>query len=142
MTIHTCPECQLIHDHPSAPAESAEVAIARIQADAAIRQAEINARADRSIAETHADADVQVAEAEAEAVTEALADEEADQHVTDAIQAAAVGLVPDAESAPEPAPEMPPVIQVNEDEHQDAPPPAGEHHEPPEPKRRGLGMWG
>lgn len=146
MSIHTCPECGLTHDQPVTPSESPEVAIARITNEAQVRIAEINARADRAVAKEESEAAVEVAKEESDAVEAAMADQEADEHVTDAIQAAAVGLVPDAEpQEPAPEPEPEPVVQVA-DVHEDAPPPKEEHHEseeeePREPKRRGLGMW-
>ena len=137
--IHTCGDCGLVHDGPASPGESAEVAIARIQADAAVRQAEINARADRHIADTQAEAAVEVAAEEAGAVEDALADQEADEHVVDAINAAAVGL---AETDAEPPAEPPVIVQADAVAQNDEAPPVVEHDETEEKsKKRGLGAW-
>jgi hypothetical protein len=140
MAIHTCADCGLIHD-AGIPQTSAEVEIARINAESAVRIAELGARADRHIADVQAEAAVDVAHEEAGAVQDALADEEADEHVVDAINAAAAGLADTGDSAPAPMPA--PVIQaVDVDETSDAPP-ENEGSEPPETgkKSRGLGMW-
>lgn len=138
MGIHVCEGCGLVHDAPGGPSESAELAIARVNAERDVRIAELAARADRAVATTMAEAAVEMSENEADAIQDALADEEADEHVADAISAAAAGL---DIGQPEPAPDPGPVI-VNAPEaiNEDAPP-VIEEHEPEPKKSRGLGMW-
>jgi len=133
MAIHTCTECGLVHDQ-GVPQTNAEVEIARINADSQVRIAELNARADRAIAEAEAEAAVEVAHEEADAIQEALADEEADEHVADAISAAAAGLdIGEPEAEPQPAPVI--ISAPEAPEHEGSEPPE------PEKKTRGLGMW-
>lgn len=141
MAIHTCTDCGLVHD-VAIPTTNAEVEIARINADAQIRMAELTASADKAVAKTEGEAAVAVAAEEADAIEAAMADQEADEHVVEAINAAAVGLDPVAEDAePEPAPE-PIVIQDTQVNEEAAEPPKPEHHEDHEPKRKhGLGLW-
>jgi hypothetical protein len=137
--IHTCEGCGLVHDTVT-PQESAEVAIARINADSALEIAKLQASADRSIAKTEAEAAVEVASQESDAMQAVYADEEADEHVTDAINAVAAGLDPVAdEPAEEPAP---PVVMLNDNESHDEETiqPHEEEHETRK-KSRGLGMW-
>jgi hypothetical protein len=141
MTMHTCPECQMLHEAIGTPPANAEVEIARIRADAEVRIAELAASADKKVATVQAEASVEVAREESDAVEAAMADTEADEHVTDAINAAAVGLdVGDAGPAPEPAPE-PVVVQQVDEVHEDAPPVREESDESAPKKSRGLGMW-
>lgn len=134
--IHTCAECGLIHDHAQPPAESAEVAIARIQAEASIKTAEIAARAERHVADVQSDSDVQVAEASAGAVEAALAVAVADDQEPDA---------EDGEDPGAPAEALPPPVVIAQDIAQDdAPePPRHEEHEQHEtpPAKRGFGAW-
>lgn len=137
--IHTCEGCGLMHDSPGAAAEASDVAIARIQAESAVRIAELQARADRHIADAEAGAAVAVAREEADAVQEALADEEADEHVADAIGAAAAGLAGIGDT-PDPSPM--PIVQAVDVGGDDEQPEPRELSEPPAPPaKRGLGMW-
>jgi hypothetical protein len=138
--IHTCQDCGLIHDHAVAQAESADVAIARIQAESAVRIAELQARTDRHAVDTMSAADVAVAEVQADAVEAALADQEADEHVAQAVDAMATEI----SQAPPPSDSGPAPIVVAQDTVTDvpAPPHVEEHHEEPPPKKRGLGLWG
>lgn len=127
-----CPNCGVSVDGyvPAQPQEPTEVTLARIDADARVEVARLEASARRAelvtaeaVAEVQADADVEVAEANAVALT-ALVEAEA------------------AEPEPEPAAPEPVIIsQVNDDEaEQDVSPPPVDH-EPTERAKRGLGMW-
>jgi hypothetical protein len=131
--IHTCPDCGLVHDH-GAPQTNSDVEIARINAEAAVRQAEIAARADRHVADVQADAAVDATEAVADAEVDA-AEIEAETAV-DVAEAVAevVSEEPDAAPLVLDAP-------AGEPEPEDAPPPA-EDTAPSAPRKpRGLGMW-
>lgn len=138
--MHTCQDCGLVHDHVTPPT-NAEVEIARIQAENALALAKIQAGADKHVAEVQADADVASARAEAKAIEVAYSDNEADEHVVEAINAAAVGLDTGADE-PEP---MPMPMVVNDLENDDVTvPPKREEHEPSEesaPRKKGFGMW-
>lgn len=128
--IHSCPDCGLIHDHVQPPAESPEVAIARIQAQSAEAIAKINARSDRAwnesreaVAEIEADATVGAAEAEAAVIGAAI---EAGAVAEESAEPVIVP-VPDPEPEADPE-ELPPA------EGSPMPAPSGK-------KSLGLGMW-
>lgn len=138
--LHGCPDCGLLHEAGelrTAP----EVEIAKIQADAQIRMAELQSRADRHVADAYAEADVESAKAEAHAVEAAMSDQEADEHVADAINAVAAGLDPVADAGPAPEPEPEVVIQDTQINDVPEPPKHEEHHAPSAPKKKGLGLW-
>lgn len=128
--IHSCPDCGLVHDHVQPPAESPEVAIARIQAASAEAIAKINARSDRdwnesreAVAEIEAGAQVDAAEAEAAVIGAAIeagvvSEESAEPVLIDVPE-------PEPEADPE---ELPPA------EGSPVPAPSGK-------KSIGLGMW-
>jgi hypothetical protein len=129
MAAHVCPDCQLLHDMPSAPEESDEVKIARINREADIRIAQLSARQDRDwnetrveVAEIEAGAEVESAVAEAEIIGAAL--EASD--------------VPEAEPIEIIAPDM--VQDVDVDLEEELPPTEGSPV-PSESKPHGLGMW-
>lgn len=142
MAAHVCEACGMLHDSPTLT-EANDVAIARIQAEAQVRIAELQARADKNVAEAYAEADVESAKAESKAIQAAYADQEADEHVVEAINAVSAGLDPvEDEPAPvEPMP-MPEIVNVNENDDVTVPP-KREESEPPkqEPKKKGLGWW-
>ena len=128
MTIHNCPDCGLVHDH-GAPQVNPEVEIARINADNALRIAQLSARTDKHVAEVTAESAVEVTEAQADgdvAVAEIVAPE------------LSPAAPPDVEPAPVVIAEDPgPVDDTPEVE---APPEADVQHEHA-PRKRGLGMW-
>lgn len=144
MTIHTCADCGLVHDH-GVPMTNAEVEIARINAESAVRIAQLQAGAEKRVAEAYAEADVESAKAEAKAIEAVYADEEADEHVVEAINAVAVGLDPAGEEAP-PMDEMPmpEIVNVNENDDVTVPPHHEDkaEHEDKAPKQKSLfGNW-
>ena len=131
--IHTCPDCGLIHDHVQPPAESPEVAIARIQAQSAEAIAKINARSDRdwnesreAVAEIEADAQVDAAETEAAVIAAAIEAGAVAPESTEPVIIDAPAAEPDDD--PE---ELPP---VDAGDGSPAPAPSGK-------KSLGLGMW-
>jgi hypothetical protein len=142
MALHNCPDCGMTHD-TGVPITNAEVEIARIQADAQVRIAELQSRADKHVADTYAEADVESAKAEAKAITAVYADQEADEHVVEAINAAAAGLDPVDDSAPADPMPMPEIVNVNENDDVTVPPQHEESsHEDSAPKKKSLfGNW-
>lgn len=133
--IHACPDCGLVHDTASTPAESPEVAIARIQADSALAIAKLQARADAHVAEVAAEGAVDAVEAEGEAdvaVAEVIAPELGDMLSPPDDPAAPVVIeAPPAEA--EPDDELAPPEAGHEHDHEAGPEPARKH--------RGLGLW-
>lgn len=115
------------------PQESEAVMLARIAKEQAIEVAKIQAKQDRDwnetrvkVAEIEGDAEVGAAEAEAEVIATVLAADEPEQL---------------DEPEPEPIVIDAPVID-DQDDAEEAPPPADESHAPREPRKsRGLGMW-
>lgn len=133
MAIHSCSECGLMHD-TGAPQTNAEVEIARINAEAAVRQAEIAARADRHVADVNAEAAVASTEAFADAEVDAAAIEA--ETAVDVAEAVAEIVTEEPDAAP-----LVVDAPVEEPEPEDAPPPA-EDDAPSAPRKgRGLGMW-
>lgn len=134
MTAHVCADCGMLHDAP-VQTESAEVQIARIQAESALAIAKLTARAESHVAEVEAETQVEVAEVQAEAVVVALqAEEEA----------------PEEEAVEDPGMMSAPVviaqdIDAGNEEDETAPPKAEEHQDEDEVdkprKSRGLGLW-
>lgn len=142
MALHTCPECSLMHDNGEVR-EADALAIARIEADRDIRIAELQARADKHVADAYAEADIETSKVESKAMQAVYADQEADEHVVEAINAVSAGLDPvEDEPAPvEPAP-MPEIVNVQEDNDVTVPPKREESEAPKtEPKKKGLGWW-
>lgn len=129
-----CPHCgNPVDQLPGVPVtedrEPVEVTLARIESDRAIAVARIEANARRAeaasaeeIAETEADAKVDAAEAVAEIVTAAGEDE--------------------GEDEPDPVEIIAPETVIDDEDHEDEPPPA-EGSPVPSPKHesRGLGFW-
>lgn len=143
MAAHVCEACGMLHDSPMAT-EANDVAIARIQAEAQVRIAELQARADKHVADAYAEADIESAKAESKAVQAVYADEEADEHVVEAINAVAVGLDPVDDTPPVEAMPMPEIVNVNENDDVTVPPKHEEtDHEDKTPKKKSLfGNWG
>ena len=129
MAIHNCPDCGLVHE-VTEQRESAEVAIARIQAESALEIARLQTRAEKHAVETLAEADMAVAEVQAAAdVAEA-------EEVGDAVEA---GLEP----ADIPVLEIPePEMAVEQPVDETVPPDVEEMPSAHEPRRRGMGVWG
>lgn len=133
MAAHVCESCGMLHDAPTS-VESAEVAIARIQAEAQVKIAQLQARQDKDWNETRvetakieAEASVDVAESEAEVIVAALTSEDTPVDEAAVDGPAPVAVVQDVDTTPEvPAPPA----------HEDAP----EHHETRKTSR-GLGLW-
>lgn len=132
MTAHVCPDCSLLHDGPTVPAESEAVALARIAKEQAVEVERIRAGAERAaaaatveVAHEQARAEVDSAEAQAELLG-------------DAIEASA-----GSDDAPEPIEVIAPDITEDETEVDElAPPPADDSPAPTAPaKPRGLGFW-
>lgn len=132
MTAHACTECGMLHDAPVST-ESAEVAIARINAESALAIAKLQARTDVHQVDTITEAEQEIAEIETGAIVAAAAVE---------------GEIIAAEGDTDPAPTGPdPIIldapaPVADDEPEDELPVADDEHQPTEPRKsRGLGMW-
>lgn len=111
---------------PAAEAVSAEVEIARINAERDVKVAQINARQEKEWNETH----VEIAGIEAEAE---VASAEATAEVIGEVLAA------DSEPAEEPEPDPVVVADVPEPEPDLSPPVAGQHESSP-PKSPGWGF--
>lgn len=137
MTIHSCPECALVHDHGQAPV-NAEVEIARINAESALKIAQLSARAEKHVAEVEAEAEVEVAVAETDGLVAAI------ELNAEEAAIAAEALEGAQEEAPAPAPVNAPVIIDSGNDEVPAPEHHEEHHDEEEaPKhKKSLGLWG
>jgi hypothetical protein len=132
MMIHNCPDCGLVHDHASPASEDPAVSIARIQAENALKIAQLESRTEKHVADVAAETAIDVTEAEAEgdvAVAEVIAPELGDN-------------TPPEDPAPV-------VIEAPAEPEQDdeLTPPQAEHEHETEPlvsahhRRTGLGLW-
>lgn len=146
MALHACPDCGYIHGLETDAREDPSVLIARIQADKELAIARLQAGADKHVANVEAEATVEAAKAEAKAMEAVYSDQEADEHVVEAVNAVAAGL--DAGDDSEGSADITgPVLADIDVEQPDVPPPPVEHeeHEHKEkPKKKGfsLGAWG
>lgn len=131
MAAHVCAECLMMHDAPTAPAESEAVVLARIAKEQAIEVERIRSGATRA----EAAAAVEVAAAQAAAVVDS-AEAEAEL-LGDAIEAAAGD-----DGAPDPIEIIAPPPDEPDETPDEAPPAADDTHQPTAPRKpRGLGMW-
>lgn len=125
-----CPNCgvDVTNYNPAAPSEPTEVVLARIDADARVQIARLEASARRAELAT----EEHVAEVQADAIVEATEAEAAGEVA--AAEAVAEVLADDPE--PEPLPE-PVVVEAAPEEPENSPP-VTEHHEP---ARKSRGYW-
>jgi hypothetical protein len=122
------------------PETNAEVEVARIAAERDITIARLQSGAEKHTADVYAEAEVESAKAEAKGLEAVYADQEADEHLAEAVTVMADELAPGEPADQAPAPAEPENVNVQEVEIPE-PPKHEEHHEVPAKKKSGLGMW-